>query len=86
MVRGETRRLRAQSLVNQNLFVRVRQMILPANHVGDAHFDVVADDGEIVERMTVGAQQNQIFNLAVISFLMPVNRIFKCCFAFERNF
>ena len=76
----------AQCFVNQNLFVRVRQMILPANNVGDFHFDVVADDRQIIQRMPVGTQQNKVFDFVVIAFLRAVNRVFKTRFADFANF
>jgi len=43
----------AETFVDQHLLVRVRQVILAANTCVIGHFDVVADDREIVERMAV---------------------------------
>src|SRR2546423_961806 len=51
----EARDGRAERLVDENLLVCVRQMILAANYVRDAHLNVVADDREVVKRMTIGA-------------------------------
>ena len=71
------RRRHAESLVDQDLFVRVRQMVLAADDVGDAHLDVVADDREIIERMAVRAEQDEILGVGIIAFLKAVNRVFK---------
>ncbi len=49
----ESRNLSAKSLVKQNLFVGVREMILSAYDVSDPHLDIIKDDGEIVERMSI---------------------------------
>ena len=52
-------------------------MVLPADDVGDPHLDVVANDRQIVKRMTVRAEQNEVFDFGVIAFLKSVNRVFK---------
>ena len=73
----ELRRRHAESFVDQNLFVRVRQMVLSANDMRDPHLDVVANDREIVERMTVRAEQDKIFGVGIIALLQSVNCIFE---------
>ena len=50
------RQIFTESLVKQNLFMRVRQMILTANDVCDFHLDVVEHDRKVVKRVAVGTQ------------------------------
>ena len=52
-------------------------MVLAADDVRDLHLDVVANDREVVERMTVGAQQNEVFGFGVIAFLQTVDAVFE---------
>ena len=82
----KSRRRFTERFVNQNLFVRVRQMVLPANDVRDMHFNVVANDRVIVKRMTVRTKQNKVFDFRIISFLQTINRVFKLRFSAWRNF
>ena len=79
------RHILTESLVKQNLFMRVRQMVLTANDVRDAHFDVVEDDRKIVERVAVRTQQHQIFNLSKRALLLAINNIRKSRRAFARH-
>ncbi len=44
---------RAEGLVEQHLFVRVRQVILTTNDMRDAHLDVIEHHRQVVERMSV---------------------------------
>jgi hypothetical protein len=74
------RHARAERLVKQNLLVCVRQMVLAANHVRDAHLDVVDHDREVVKRMTIGTQQHEIFNLGIAALLRSVNDVVKFAF------
>nr|WP_263975361.1 hypothetical protein [Leptolyngbya sp. 7M] len=73
----ECRRRDAERFVNEDLFVRVRQMVLAANDVRDLHLDVVADDREVIERMSVRTQQNEVLDLGIITLLQSVNLILK---------
>ena len=61
-------------------------MILPANHLRDAHFNIVNHDRKVVERMTVGSQQYQILDLRIVALLRTVDDVFEVCFAFARDF
>ncbi len=49
----ELRNLSPKRLVEQDLFVSIRQVILSADDVGDAHLDVIQHHGKVVERMAV---------------------------------
>ena len=79
------RHRRAERLVEQNLLVRVREMVLTANHVRDPHLDVVEHDRKVVKRMAVRAQQHEVFDLGVVAFLRAVNNVFKLRLAFARQ-
>ena len=53
---------RAERVVEQNLLVCVRQMILAANDMRDRHLNVIKHYGKVVERMSVRAQQYKVFD------------------------
>ena len=60
----------AERLIKQNLFVSVREVVLTANHVRDAHLNVVENNRQVIKRMAIGSQQ-PIFDLGVRAFLLP---------------
>src|SRR5437899_4520499 len=43
----------------------------------DAHHNVVNDDRQIIERMPVGAQQDQVFDLFAIAFLQTEDGVIE---------
>ena len=61
-------------------------MVLAADDVGYLHFDVVANDRKIIERVAVGAEQDKVLSVGVIAFLKPVNLIVERGFAFISDF
>ena len=65
--------------------MRVRQMILAANDVRDAHLDVVENDRKVVERVAVGTQQHQVFNLRKRALLLAINDVCKSRPALARH-
>ena len=44
----------------QDVLGRVRQVVLAADDVGDGHRRVVDDDGEVIERVAVGANDDEV--------------------------
>ena len=60
------RRLVAQRLPEQLLLGRVGQVLLAADHVGDAHRDVVDDVGQQEHGRTVGAGHHEVFDQPVL--------------------
>ena len=77
---------RAERFVYEHLLVRVREVILSAYDVRDAHRYVVHDDREIVERREVArAQQHEVFYLGVFARLLAVDRVFEARRAFARD-
>ncbi len=67
----------AQGLVEQDLLVGVRKVILAADHVRDDHVDVVADHHEVVERRTVGTQESEVLGVLVLPLLGAVDPVFE---------
>ncbi len=61
-------------------------MVLSTYDVGDSHLYVIANDREIVKRMTVRAEQNEVLGVVVASFLNAVNGVVKCRSAVHRHF
>ena len=57
---GEARRLPSEGAVDQHLAMRVRQVLLGADDVRDLHLMIVDDDGEVVRRQPVGADQDEV--------------------------
>src|SRR5688572_9942408 len=76
----------AERLIKQNLFVSVRQVVLTANHMRDAHLSVVENDRQVVMRMAVRSQQYQVFNFGMGTFLLAVNNVREVRSAFTRDF
>ena len=60
-------------------------MILAANYVSNAHLDIVDHHRKVIEGMAIGSQQNQIFNLGILSLLGSKNKVFKMGLALARN-
>ena len=61
----ETRRIVAECAVEQDLLGRVRDVVVAAHHQRDAHVDVVRDHGEIVDRRSVRAEDDEVFDVLV---------------------
>ena len=64
-----------QGAIKQNLLRRVGDVIGAANHVRDAHVDVVDDDAELVHghgrnllRTFGRAEKNEVFDFVVVEF------------------
>src|SRR4051812_10375076 len=82
----ELRHCCPESLVDQNLFMRISEMVLPANHVGDFHIDVVDHDGQVIKRVAIRTKQYKIFNLRVAALLWSINNVVESCLTLYRNF
>ena len=57
----------AERLVQQHLLGRVRNVIVAAHDVRDRHVDVVDHDREVVGRVTIGAQHDEVLDRGVLS-------------------
>src|SRR5437870_4216860 len=80
---GEDRGLGAKRPVQKHLLRRVRQMVGPANHVRDAHVDVIDHRPELVHGLPkffvafAGAQQDEIFDFVVGKLALAKHRVCK---------
>ncbi len=72
---SEARRRDPQGLVEQDLLVRVGEVVLAPNDVGDAHFHVIADDHVVIEGRGVGAQQREVLDVPVTALLGAVHLV-----------
>ncbi len=63
---GEGRRFQPRASIDQGLAGGVVQVVVAADHVGDAHVVVVDHHGQVVGRRAVGAQQDQVVQLGVV--------------------
>src|SRR5271167_2097321 len=61
----KNRRRYAYGLVQHHLLRRIGEMVSSANDVGHPHFKIVHHHTEVVCGYPVGAQQNEILDLAV---------------------
>ena len=61
----EARHRRAQRPVEHDLLRRVRDVIVAAHNERDAHRDVVGDDRHVVDRRSVRAQDDEVFDVLV---------------------
>ena len=69
---GEGRRLRVQRPVDVDLARRVVEVVVAANHVGDAHVHVVHDHGEIVGGHAVRAHEDDVVEFLVVKLHVAV--------------
>ena len=63
---GVARSRRVERLEDRELLRRVREMVVPADHLGDPHVRVVDGDGEVVERGAVSPGDHQIVGEPVL--------------------
>src|SRR6185369_496943 len=66
---------RSERLVEQDLLVCVGEVVLPSDHVRDAHRDIVDYYRQVVKRMTVGTKQHEILDLCVAALLRSINNV-----------
>src|SRR6218665_3349143 len=75
---GDVRKLRhvpAHGVVNHALAEGIRQVVIAADHVGDAHVVVVDNDGQHVCGRAITAQQNHIVQLRIGYAHVALHRI-----------
>ena len=71
----ERRQRRTQCAIELDLFRGVRDVIVAAHYDGDAHRDVVGDDGHIVDRRSVGTEDHEVVDVLVRKFDAVVDEI-----------
>ena len=57
---GELGHIGAEGAEEQDVLGRVGQVVLAANDMADGHLGIVDDDGEVVERRAVAADDDQV--------------------------
>ena len=62
-------------LIQQHLLRRVGDVIVAADDVGDLHVDVVGDDRQVIGRLAVGPQNDEVLDLGVVELDRPVDEI-----------
>ena len=60
------------------------EMIVAADHMGDAHIPVIHHHAEIVGRRSVGAGDDQVVHFAILKAHRTVNQVFHHRFAVVR--
>ena len=71
----------SESFVEQDLLGRIRDVIVPTNDVGDPHVDVVGHDGEVVGRVAIGAQDDEVLDVGVVEGNRPAHAVVEARFA-----
>ena len=71
----ESRRRGAERRVKQDVLRRVRRVVVAAHDVGDRHVDVVHDDRQVIGRVPVGPQDDQIPDRGVVHVDRPVDHV-----------
>ena len=71
----ELRHRRAERAIQQNLLRRVRDVIVAAHHMRDLHLHIVGHDRELIGRLAVGAQQDEVLDVRAVELDRPVHEI-----------
>ena len=71
----ELRQRPAHALVDVDLPGGVVQVVVAPDHVGDPHVVVVGDDSQVVGRRAVGAQQDEVVELAVAEHDVALDQV-----------
>ncbi len=83
---AKSRHRQPKSLVDQDLARRVRNMIVPAQNMGNTHFMIINHNGHVIGWRAIGALDNHIVKLAHIHGDSPLDHVVKNDFALMRNF
>ncbi len=75
----------AHGIVDLRLPRRVREVVVAANDVGDAHVMIVDHDGKHIGRRAVRAQQNHVVEVLVLPRHAALNAILHHRFALARS-
>ena len=75
----EARRLALERLVEKHLLRRVRDVIVAANDVRDPHLHIVGNHREVVGGVTIGAQDDEVFDVGVVERDESTHAIVELC-------
>jgi hypothetical protein len=62
----EPRHRRSEGVVQQNMFWRVRDVVVASDDVRDLHVDVVGHDGEVIRRLAIRAKHDEVLDVRVV--------------------
>ena len=71
----ELRHRRAERAIQQDLLRRVRDVIVAAHHMRDLHLHIVGHDGELIGRLAVGAQDDEVLDVRAVELDRAVDEI-----------
>ncbi len=83
---AEARRRKPEGLEDRHLPRGVRQVVVPADHMRDAHQRVVHDDGKIIGRVAVRPENDQIIQHRVVEDHRALDEVVHYRLAFLRGF
>ncbi len=63
---AEDRQRRAECAVQRDLFGRVRDVVVAAQHVRDPHIEIVHHHGEVVDRRAIRAQDDEVLDVRTL--------------------
>ncbi len=72
---AEHRQRSAKRAIQRDLFWRVRDVVVAAQHVGDSHVEIVHDHGEVVDRGAIGAQDDEVLDIGALERDAAVHRV-----------
>ena len=75
----EARRRLAECLVEQNLLGRIRDVVVATDNIRDGHVDVVCDNREVVGRVPIGAQHDEVFDVGVVERDRSAHAVVEAC-------
>ena len=73
----EHRHFGAECAEQHDVLGRVREVIVAARDVRDVHVDVVDDDGEVIRRIAVGAQEHEVVDQIAFELHIAANEVME---------
>ena len=64
--------------IDHDLLGRIGKMIGTAQHMADAHVQIVDDNAQVIGRPAIRAQQNKVLDLGVGKLHVAKNRVLEC--------
>ena len=72
---GELRDRGSERLEEEHVLRRVRDVIVAPHDVRDLHIHVVGDDGQVIRRLTVRSQDDEVLDVGVVERNRPMNEV-----------
>ena len=67
----------AERAEEQHVLRRIREVIVAARDVRDLHVDVVDDDGEVIGRIAVGAEQDEVVDQVALELHVAADEVME---------